>query len=391
LPAESKPTDAAATTSDPSASESSGDNTDSPAASSDSSASTKRGPRYELKAFQKWALENPDQAKEFFQDVGKHVFKEGKEINGEWVALTNKTRKRLKQIDERHAQTMAEQTRVRDENAGHLKQIETHVQQIRPVLTMWQGAQRKDDKGQPLPDFDAVDAAFFQTTQGLSIDDYVRMRARRGIRDPRTAQLQAEVATLRQQLQAGAPQAQAPAQTNGAAGKGSAPAGRRPEANAPPTAAPAAPAEDLKAKWNGEIPKGHKLRQFDGWEKLLDEAMDQYDDGLGGYNEDPEAIADRIAKKQIEALAADFEEFEEPAPAPRRVAKKVAPKPAQTPPRRASAPTNGRGVPSAAELTPRGHKVGHEPQDPANPLDWARRQDWAIQRAQARARGEAVD
>ncbi len=79
------------------------------------------------------------------------------------------------------------------------------------------------------------------------------------------------------------------------------------------------------------------------------------------------------------------------APAPRRVAKKVAPKPAQTPPRRASAQTNGRGVPSAAELTPRGHKVGHEPQDPANPLDWARRQDWAIQRAQARARGEAVD
>jgi hypothetical protein len=116
-------------------------------------------------------------------------------------------------------------------------------------------------------------------------------------------------------------------------------------------------------------------------QRYHDETLDQYD-------RDPEEIADALLKRKLAAFAALPEEATAPAP------KRTTGRP-NTPKRRAAAPEAG-GIPDAASLTPKPrtpakHKEGHDPASEDFETSWAKRQNAAFERHQARLRGELVD
>jgi hypothetical protein len=354
--------------------------------SEDTPSISPRGPRYDVKAYKKWAEENPEEAAE----IGKAVYKMDADMSQEWIRVQNRIRKVKLEAKESNAKALADARAEREAAKADREHAEQVASQIRYVSDMWGAAQNKNARGEPAPDFDSVDEAFRQNTGGITIDDYMRQRARRGIASPELAKeraqrvrLEAELAQLKGGQNNGAA-GKAPVEANGAA------AAVVPADPAQRTAAPAAPSVNFEEKWGEELPDSHPLRQFATWAKDLEQAMQAYhDDVLDEYSRDPEEIADELVKRKLAALSP----APEPAPKPR--AKPANGRP-NTPKRRAAASPDG--IPSAAELTPRSSVPprGHRPATQEDlesdaPTDYTKRERWALDRAQRRLRGEAVD
>lgn len=347
----------------------------------------------------RWAEENPEEAAE----IREHVFGYDPTTNEGYVKLTNKRRKVRQEIEAERAASLATIEAEKGQVKAYAEKAEATAKQIAPLMDLWEAVKRRDQNGVPIPDYDAGDAAFFQIT-GMTPDDYMRGRARRGVADPEKARLRAENARLKAQ---GSPATgpEAP-NTNGAAAQA------QPATVSPPAAAveatAAAPGE-LEKKWGPEVPKTHKLRNIAGWAEKLDAEMAKYhDDTLDEYSRDPEEVANVVLKRELAALAGD-DESDEAAAAPKV---KVRPKAPPGPAKRASfkPPEHTELMNQPSRLAPRvdsvrakrvGIREGFEdygsPENPRDPLikdrpeKFGDRTQWAIARVQARARGELVD
>lgn len=322
------------------------------------------------------------------------VFRDGEDPKQEWIRQTQKGRKMKEEIRAQRAEVERIATEKEAAAKGHLELAEKTAGQLRYLTEMWGAFQGRGPNGERVIDFDAADEAFRQNSGGLSIDDYSRLRARRGVSNPEAARLKADLRRAELELERtrqtnGAP-ASAPAGTNGAAANPPAPAPPAPEA-----AAPAATGrhQNPEEYWNDEVPSDHPLRQFAGWGKLLDNAMLQFhDDILDEYSRDAEDIATEILDKKLAALGTK--------PAAVTVPAHTRNKP-KTPKNRgakmvdSNAPaTNvqGVGIP-AAKLVPRG-KVNTDrshrearPEDLMTDAGLQKRSNWAIERANLRMRG----
>jgi hypothetical protein len=333
----------------------------------------KRGPRYELKPFKRWAEENPEQAAELAKAVFQIDVGEG------FIKLQNKARKIKGEIrEQRTAAETAAQAKLAAAQAAQAE-AERIAGSLRYMADMWAAAQRKDEQGRPMLDFDTIDESFRQNSGGLSIDDYMRQRARRGVSSPELARerasrlrLEAELAQLKGNNGA----ARGAQEANGAAAQPAATAVPKGAESAAPAAATANP-EEL---WGDELPKTHQLREFRGWaDELHREMQRHYDETLDEYSADPEEIADKLLQRRLAAFQPEVEVVP-PTKGPKRP---------NTPKRRA-APA-GDGMPSASELTPKGHRpVAPDELSDEMPKDFVSRERWALERAQRRLRGEAV-
>jgi hypothetical protein len=367
--------------------------TTTPETSADTSSS--RGPRYDVKSFKRWAEANPEEALEFASQIKVDVFREGEDPKQEWIRQQSKARKLKEEIRTQREAATAE---IAAQHAA-VKADRDHAEMVAGKLAylgeMWAGATRKDTHGNPQPDFDTVDEAFRGLTQGMTIDDYNRLRARRGASNPEVARLRAENARLVKLLPSGQ------SASTGAAAPSS-------QASASPPAAPsetkaAAPVSngrpaDPEAFWGDDVPKNHPIRQFAGWAKELDgEMVKWHDETLDEYSKDAEDVADKLLQRKLAALRHDADE--ETAP-PARAA---APKP-KTPKRRPPADdapaTSIPGIPNAGKLTPRGqvnndrsHReiTKDEAINGNHGLDPAAMRRRAMERFAARQRGELVD
>lgn len=374
-----------------------------PDATADASTAQKRGPRYEIKAMKKWAEENPEQAAE----LRVHVFGYDPESNEGYIKLTNKRRAIRKEIDEHRTKSLAEIEAEKASVKAYAEKAESTAKTIAPLMDLWEAAKRVDQHGNPMPDFDAGDAAFLQIAK-MPIDDYMRLRARRGVANPEMARLRAENARLKAQ---GAPATASPAtppQSNGAAAPAQTPAVSPPAAVEAPK--PAAPAE-LEAKWSPELPKDHRLRMIQGWAAKLDAEMQRYhDDTLDEYSRDPEEVAGIVLKRALAELAGEDETDEvQVVPKSRGPQKKLSP-PTQRKRATFAPPEHAELMQNPSRLAPRvdsvratrnGLREGFEdygtsenPRDPLikdRPEKFGDRTQWAIARAQARARGESLE
>jgi hypothetical protein len=329
-----------------------------------------KGPRYEVKAMKKWAEEHPEEAAAIRRDV----FGADESSTTEWIRVQNKKRKIKGELREERTRLMADVETVKAAAKAEADRVETHRTAVQPLVDLFQGGARKNARGEWEPDFDAVDAAFEQCTQGLPLDQYMRMRARRGVANPESARMRAENARLQRELEA----------AKGASAK---PAEDAP-ADAKPAAKPVAPAPthaELAEKWGDEVPKKHPLRKIEGWAQALEDAMSAYhDEDLDEYSRDPEEVANEVLKAQLAELQGDDDDEEE-APAPRAKPRvKV----------RGKLPAVGKdGLPDPASLRPKPSKTApaSAPGDDDEPKDFRQRQAWALERHQRRARGELVD
>jgi hypothetical protein len=310
--------------------------------------------RYEVQDFRKWAEKHPDEAAE----IAEKVFKQDKNLLTEWVSFQNKTRKTKLGMQKEREQTLSEARAERAEAAKLHEQVNQAAGALTPIADLWEAV--RANPGQP--DFDAADAAF-QETAGMPIDDYMRLRARRGVVSPEMAKLRAENARLKRE--------QAP-KTNGAAAPST-------ETSAPPAVSEpkaAAPAELPEHDWSSELPKAHKLRQLDGWQAKLDAEMRKYyDPDLDEYSADPEKIADRVLKREIEAIMGEDDDAVPTKPKPK-------PKPKVSP--------KGDGIPDEYSLRPKKPAKPAEDDDTA-PEGFAARERWALDRALKRQRGELAE
>lgn len=358
-----------------------------------------KGPRYELKSFKKWAEQNPEQAAE----IAAEVFRVGEDPKQEWIRQQNKGRKLKESLQAEKAATVAEAKAEREAAASERERAEQIAGQITYLSEMWAAASRKNANGQPDPDFDTIDEAFKQNTGGISIDDYNRLRARRGVANPEVARLKAENARLARLAAANAGQP-APAllpagQTNGAAATANAgePAPPRAAVAAPGTAAPEV---DVEALWGGELPKAHPIRRLAGWADELHAEMQKYhDETLDEYSRDPEDVAAVVLKRMLKAFEPEEVEGE---PVKRMPAAKRPNTPKTRTGRTAfseeKAPVDVPGIPSAAKLAPRG-KVNEDRSHRETTLDeiqgfdggLAARERRAMERHKLRLAGKLVD
>jgi hypothetical protein len=353
--------------------------------------------RYDLKSLKRWAEQNPEQA----QEAARAVF--GVEPKEGFIKLQNKRRRVREELRETHEKNLQLVRSEAMQAKADREKAEEVVGQIRWVTDMWAAGSRKNEKGEPQPDFDAMDEAFRQNTGGMSIDDYMRLRARRGVASPELARERAQRLRAEQELQR-----LKGGQSNGAAAstppEGAAPANGAGVANvqtpapAAPTTAPAPGASsNPEETWGEDVPADHQLRQFAGWANDLDKEMQRhYDRDLDEYDVDPEEVADQLLQRRLSALTG---QQAAPAAAPPPAAKTRP----NTPKRRAqSAPAVGAdGIPSAAALTPKGsvptkatragHKEGIDPKSEDFEGTWSQRQSRALERHYARMRGEHVD
>ncbi len=331
-------------------------------------------------------------------DVGRDVFRENQDSKAEWIRLTNKARKLKESHRERETELETRMAAREKAASEHLALAEKTAGQLRHMSDMWAAANGKDANGQRVIDFDQVDEAFRLNSGGMTIDEYARMRARRGVSNPELARERAERRRLELELQRTKTNGEAtPAGANGAGGTAKPSA---PEPAAVTTPAPAAvPGRHEKPEefWGDELPADHPIRQFAGWGKLVDNAMLQFhDETLDEYSRDAEEIADGIVQQKLAALRGDDGD-DEPAPVKVTTHTRARPKtPKNRGERRAAAegaePTNvpGIGIP-AKKLVPRGsvntdrsHKEGHYTGDvPPGAMSISK----AVERAQMRARG----
>lgn len=368
--------------------------TDSPAPTD----SAEKGPRYDLKSFKRWAEKNPEEAIEFSKSIGVDVFRENEDPKQEWIRQQQKARKIKEDISSREAALSAKNQAELAQIKAEREAAEAIGSQLAYIGDMWAAAKRVNAQGQPDPDFDTIDEAFRQNSGGMTIDEYNRARARRGVANPEVARLRAENARLLARVNAGqAPASGATAAANGAATPSAMSAATPPAVSEATKVAAPLSTRDPEAFWGDDVPKTHALRQFAGWATELDAEMSKYhDETLDEYSKDPEEIADKLLARKIAAFAADEEE-EAPAPA-----RKPAAKGKPNVPKRRAAPEGGvvdvPGLPAAAKLVPRGkvntdrsHKVVTKDEIASFDGGAAERRRFAIDRAMRRARGEPVE
>lgn len=335
-------------------------------------ASRARAPRYDVQSMRKWAEENPEEA----ALLREKVFALPADTNSEWIRLKNAGRKQRERLRAENEAQLSEAKRLADQAAADKAEMLGAADKLGPIGDLFAAVADKvrENPESPDLDFDAGDAAFQELT-GLELDTYMRLRARKrmGGGGPEAARLRVQLAKERRELQV-LKAKEAPASKEEA----------KPEAEdvpEPPKGKQRAPQHD----WSGEIDAKHKIRQLDGWQLKLDDEMRKFfDPDTRDYDEDPEKAADRVLKREIEAMAEEFEE-EAPPPKPRKPAAGAKPPPAP-PPRKPKASADG--VPSAAELTP-----SMDPDESNHPVvqKWEKRKNWALDRAMRRARGEEVD
>lgn len=330
---------------------------------------TERASRYSFQSLKKWAEENPEDA----AAIGEKLFKMPADSREEWIRLKNGARKVRQRIQGDHEKTMSEVRSEREAAESAKAAIDSAAGKLAPIADLWEAVAEKiaADPQNPQIDFEAADAAF-QENAKISIDDYMRLRARRSVGSNADAvRMRIENQRLKREL-AGKP-SDALTKTT-AAGE---PPSPKEEAG---TASPAAAAKaDKNVKdWSDELPPKHKLRQFEGWNKLLDQEMRKYHDAdTDEYAADPEEMANTILKREIERTMAELEGESEPAAAKPK-------------------PKASNGVPKASELTPKPRAAAKpaakddEGDDDVKVagMTWAQRQKRAIDRAMARARGE---
>lgn len=325
----------------------------------------------DMRTILKWCTENPEDGATLRTKLGLPP-----DSNSEWIRLKNRERKVKENIRGEHEKTMAEAKAERQAAEEARQAIDGAATKLGPIADLWEAVAEpvRNNPQNPQLDFEAADAAFHENT-GISIDDYMRRRARRTIGSSSDAvKLRVENQKLKRELagkpsDALKPPAEASTTSKGEAGDGEASATTKPKKG--------------EKDWSDELPGKHKFRQLDGWNALLDTEMRKhYDPDTQDYDADPEQIADKLLKREI-ARMSEEEVPEEPASRARPKAKPPAAKPKD-------------GVPSAAELTPRKRP---EPKTPAADagedddvkvagMTWAQRQKRAIDRAMARARGE---
>lgn len=318
-------------------------------------ASSGRGPRYELKAFKAWAREHPEEAAE----IGKHVFQVDGDLRAEWIRIQNKSRKVRNSLAEERKAFEAEREAVQLE----AKQT---AETLTPIVDLFEAVNGKGGERMALGkdgkvdaskvDFDAGDQAFKQLT-GISVDDYMRARARKGISiSPEMRAMKLENERLKK-LVGGDKEPEKEAE---------------PEPEKPPVRAKEKPKP--KHDWSGEIGSKHALRKIADWETLLDGEMRKYYDAdLDEYSEDPETIADRVLKRELAALRGEDDEEEAPKP---RAKPKIA----------------ARAQEEAPLPKPRQKPVAQLPDDNSDaPKGWKDRERWAMERAMRRLRGEVVE
>lgn len=326
-----------------------------------------REQRYDLTSLRKWAEKNPEEAADVFAKLGTLPA----DSRGEWIRLKNRERK-LKEGIHAERETTLTQAKAERQAAEEAKQaIDAAAGKLAPIADLWEAVAEKiaADPENPVIDFEAADAAF-QENAKISIDDYMRLRARRHIGSaPDAVKLRAENARLKREI----------------AGKPS-DAIKVPKAEEAPTEKEAAGTAASSAKvngkaardWSGELAGKHKLRQFDGWNALLDAEMRKhYDPDLEEYSADPDEIADKILKREIEAMSTELE----PESA-------VKPKPKPNGSTKPAASAKPKPAPSAAQLTPKLSENDADDDAVVGGMTWAQRQSRAIARAMARARGE---
>lgn len=308
----------------------------------------------------KWAEQNPEQAAE----LRIHVFGADQDSTQEWIKVQNKKRKMKDELRTEREKTLAEAAAERAAAKADREAAEGAAGALRPVLDLWQGATRKDQQGNIIPDFDTVDNAFEQVAK-MPLDTYLRLRARRGVSNPEQARLRAENARLQRELEAA---------KGGSAGAAAPVAQQTASPPSVPAEQPAAapvpiPKTDFEAKWGDDIPKGHKLRQIADWAAKLDAEMSEYHDAeLDEYSRDPEDVAAVVLRRELAALTED----DEPPPAPKPKAKH------STPAKRAA---NGKELPPP----PKGHREIQLEDADKPPEDLVERERWAIKRARERA------
>jgi len=364
---DSKPSEAAATSGSaaPGATDAS-----KPAKAVESSSAEPAEHRYTLQSLKQWAENDPEAAAEVLTKLGRLSV----DTATDWIKLKNGERKVRARIREENEKGITEARTEREAAENAKAAIDQAAGKLAPIADLWEAVAESvaANPENPRIDFEAADAAFLENAK-ISIDDYMRLRARRSMGSSADAvKLRAENARLRRE-NAGKP--------SDAIKTTAAAASTSTEKEAEPAAA-AAKAKSAK-DWSDELPEKHKLRQLEGWNKLLDAEMRKYHDSdTGDYDANPEAIADAILKRQLELMA---EEFEEAAPAPRaRPAPSAAPKPKPKP---------VGGVPDASELTPRQRaepkveSIGDDDVKIAG-MTFAQRQARALKRHEMRRRGE---
>lgn len=288
----------------------------------------------------------------------------GEDTQQEWIRQTARARKMNNEFREKQAAAEARIAAREKAATEQLELAEKTAQSIRYLSEMWGAANGKDAQGNRVIDFDAVEEAFRQNTGGLSINDFVRLSARRGVANPEAARLRAEL--RKAQLEAEKLKtngAAAPAEASNGAGATAKPGEPVPAAvTAPAPAASTGLHDNPEEYWDSTLPSDHPLRQLNGWGKLLDHAMLQWqdEDDPDSYSRDAEEIATDVFKRKLAALGGA-----DPAPAHVEVKPHVRGKP-KTPSTRRPAiqrsapddsapPTNvaGVGIP-AGKLVPRG-------------------------------------
>lgn len=324
--------------------------------------------RYDLKSLRKWAEQHPEDAAEAFTKLGSLPA----DTREEWIRIKNRERKARENIRGEHVKSAAELQALRDEAKASEVAMNGAAGKLAPIADLWEAVREKiaADPQNPQPDFEAADAAFLENS-GISIDDYMRLRARRAIGSSSDAvRLRVENRKLQRQLeaQASAPETK-PADSPTSDEKGAG------------TAEPAGKAKRKERDWSDELPAKHKLRSIEGWNTLIDAEMRRYHDpDADTYDADPEEVANKILKREIERMTEDSPDDDAPAVKTNGHAK------SKTPAR--------DGVPSAAELRPKTAPkrapvvVDDADADDAAPKGFAARQAWALKRHEQRRRGE---
>lgn len=319
-------------------------------------ASTPKELRYDEKSLSRWAEKNPEEAKAWAE---KH-FK--KPVDDDWVKLSHKRRRLREDVREQSAAGIKAAEEKLAQALSEKAVVDDAVGKLSPVADLWDAVGERV-RNNMAPDFEAGDAAFLANT-GITVDDYMRSRARRGIINPEMAKQKAENARLKRELEAA---------------KGKVPAEPAKAAEPEEKPAPKVLHKHKIPDWAEDIEKKHGLRKFSGWEAELGAEMAKHhDEDLDEYSKDVEDVADKLLKKKLAELQG-IEEPEEPKP------KKAKRAPADAPrfdPKKVKAKADDDEEDDTdAELI----------KNVKGPTDPQARMRWAMERAAARSRNPGLE
>ncbi len=342
------------------------DDDDAEAPSDAAPAGTPREPRYTVASLRKWVEKNPEEAAE----LREKVFGMPKDTREEWIRIKNKSRKVRGDIAAERDAALVTLRAEREAAETARNAVDEAAGKLGPVIDLWDavGQKIRENPERPQIDFEAADAAFQQNT-GVSIDDYMRARARRGVASsPEAVNLRAQVAKLERQLK-GKPSEQiaeaakakeTPKETEA-----------KEETKVAPKTKPKREAKD----WGDELPERHKLRQIADWNTKLDAEMRRFHDSdLDEYDADPEEVANKLLKLELQLLSEPDEDDDEKPKKPKLKTKS----------------SRDDGIPDASKLRPKKSTTKVEADDDdedsvkVGKMTWPQRQKWAIDRAMAR-------